>query len=468
MKKSTYTKLRDRVAYEKVVGDWTLDQVANAEAVLANYQAAPSPQKSEKKNLTDRKLKALKSEAADRDIPYDVMDASLRSFGVRRFPNREVVFIVYRRIGGSRKPTRRKLGRFPEMSLDEARTKAEEWLLKIRRGKDPSLELAREAAANVELERRRSANSFKAALEAYYRHKADEGLRSIDARKVAMNRELAPWMTLSLQDITEDEIRRLVTAIKDRGHPAQALATKRLINSLFSWICAHGGFGLKAKDNPCLGIGTKALAGTSKVRQRYLSNEEIVAFLHACDKLAYPGGSYLRLLLMTSLRRKEAAKMHWDEIDLAARTWIVPGQRMKKTKPSDPDRDHLVPLTPDLIEFLATIPRFDGFVFSNCGGKKAITDYVGVKAEIDTLMKAELGAKFKAWQLHDLRRTARRKYSELGIPEHIGEKLLAHTKVDHYNTFEFEQEKRDGLLIWHDYLRNIDSVKVEPMPSLAA
>ena len=127
-----------------------------------------------------------------------------------------------------------------------------------------------------------------------------------------------------------------------------------------------------------------------------------------------------------------------------------------------------MPLTPDLIEFLATIPRFDGFVFSNCGGKKAIADYVGVKAEIDTLMKAELGAKFKAWQLHDLRRTARRKYSELGIPEHIGEKLLAHTKVDHYNTFEFEQEKRDEVLMWHDYLRNIDSVKVEPMPSLAA
>ena len=63
-------------------------------------------------------------------------------------------------------PTRRKLGRFPEMSLDDARTKAEEWLLKIRRGIDPSLELAREAQANIELERRRSANSFKLALEA--------------------------------------------------------------------------------------------------------------------------------------------------------------------------------------------------------------------------------------------------------------------------------------------------------------
>ena len=202
MKKSMYTKLRDRVAYAKATGDdLTPEQIANVEAVLAIYEEpAPSPQKSVKKTLTDRTLKALKSEAAIA-IPYDVMDGSLRTFGVRRFPNREVVFIVYRRLPGSRKPTRRKLGRYPEMSLADARMKAEEWISKIRRGIDPSLELAREAQANIELERRRSANSFKLALEAYYRHKSDEGLRSIGARKVAMNRELAPWLALSLQDI---------------------------------------------------------------------------------------------------------------------------------------------------------------------------------------------------------------------------------------------------------------------------
>ena len=46
--------------------------------------------------------------------------------------------------------------------------------------------------------------------------------------------------------------------------------------------------GLKAKDNPCLGIGTKALAGTSKVRERYLSNEEIVAFLARLRRARLP------------------------------------------------------------------------------------------------------------------------------------------------------------------------------------
>ena len=449
-------------------GDWTFEQITNAEAVLASYQTAPSPQKSEKKNLTDRTLKGLKSKAADRDIPYDVMDASLRSFGVRRFPNGEAVFQLYRRFPGSRKPTRRKLGRYPEMSLADARVKAEEWISLIRRGIDPSLELAREAAANIEIERRRSANSFKTALADYYAHKVN--LRSIDARKVSMNRELAPWLnrSLSLQDITEDEIRALVDGIIKRGHPAQALATLRLIKSFFSWTCEHGGYGLKAKDNPTLGIGTAAFVGTSKVRERHLSNEELIAFLRACDKLAYPTGSYFRLLLMTSLRRTEAAKAHWDEIDLYdAKRWLIDGARMKKTKPTDKARDHLVPLTPDLIELLESIPRFDGFVFSNCGGKKAVADYVRMKDEIDAAMKAELGTKFRPWQIHDLRRSARTKYSELKIPEHIGELLLAHAKTDAYNKFAFEAEKRTALEEWHRYLKDIVNNVVQ-MPSRAA
>ncbi len=410
----------------------------------------------------------LKNKA--RSIPFDTMDGLLRKFGARTFPNGEVVFIIYCRMPGSRNPTRRKLGRFPEMSLDDARTKAEEWFLKIRRGTDPSLELAREVQANIELERRRSANSFKLALEAYYRHKSDEGLRSIDARKVAMNRELAPWLSLSLQDITEDVIRALVDGIKKRGHPAQALATLRLIKSFFSWICEHGGFGLKAKDNPTLGIGTKAVAGTSKVRERYLSNEETVAFWHAVYALRYPTGPYLKILLVASLRRKEASKARWSEFDLYGEKprWTVPGIRMKKTKPSDPLRDHIVPLTPDLIELLESIPRFDGgYVFSNCDGKKALADFVGVKEKVDALMKAELGEKFEKWELHDLRRTARTAYSALGVPENIGELLIGHAKVDAYAKFAFEKEKRDGLLKWHDYLRNIDSNKVAPIQAAA-
>ena len=99
---------------------------------------------------------------------------------------------------------------------------------------------------------------------------------------------------------------------------------------------------------------------------------------------------------MASLRRKEASKARWGEFDLYGEKprWTVPGIRMKKTNPSDPLRDHIVPLTPDLIELLEFIPRFDGFVFSTCGGKKAIADFVGIKEKVDALMKEELGEKF--------------------------------------------------------------------------
>ncbi len=447
MKKSMYTKLRDRVDYAKATGDdLTPEQIVSAEAVLADNKPAPRPQPAEKKNLTDRTLKALKSAAADRPIPYDVMDASLRTFGVRRFPNREVVFILYRRIGGSRKPTRRKLGRYPEMSLAEARIKAEAWIALIRLGRDPSLEAARKVQDNIDAQARRQSNSFKRGLEAYYRHKADEGLRSIDARKVAMNRELAPWMNLALQDIDGDAVRKLITAIKTRGHPAQALTTLRLVKSFFSWVTQHGGHGVRPQDNPCSGISTSAVAGTAKIRERFLSDEELGAFWRAVHAIPYPSGHFLKTLLMASLRRCEASRARWEEFDLygAKPCWTVPGSRMKKTKPTDKPRDHIVWLTPDLIELFESIPRFDNsYVFSNSGGKKALADFVGVKAKVDALMRTELGERFKPWELHDLRRTARSKYSEFGIAENVAELLIGHAKVDIYNKWASKAKRRE-------------------------
>ena len=90
-----------------------------------------------------------------------------------------------------------------------------------------------------------------------------------------------------------------------------------------------------------------------------------------------------------------------------------------------------------------------------------------MKDKIDDAMRAELGIKFKPWAIHDLRRTARTKYSELKIPKHIGWLLLAHTKVDAYDKFDYLEEKRAGLLKWHDYLKDLVKNNVAPFQAAA-
>jgi integrase len=48
----------------------------------------------------------------------------------------------------------------------------------------------------------------------------------------------------------------------------------------------------------------------------------------------------VRLLILTMQRRQEVAEMDWSEIDLEAKTWILPPERAKN------DEAYVVPLSP--------------------------------------------------------------------------------------------------------------------------
>jgi len=59
----------------------------------------------------------------------------------------------------------------------------------------------------------------------------------------------------------------------------------------------------------------------------------------------------LQLLILCALRTNEVVGARWSEIDLKARVWTVPAERMKARK------DHRVPLSPAALDVLAGLPR---------------------------------------------------------------------------------------------------------------
>src|SRR6516164_10838166 len=94
-----------------------------------------------KRHLSDRALKALAP--AKTGTRYELRDSIVSGFGVRvndeRDPSRpgkagHISFILYTRFPGSRAPTRRALGRYGELTLEQARAKAGEWRTLINRG----------------------------------------------------------------------------------------------------------------------------------------------------------------------------------------------------------------------------------------------------------------------------------------------------------------------------------------------
>lgn len=75
----------------------------------------------------------------------------------------------------------------------------------------------------------------------------------------------------------------------------------------------------------------------------------------------------LELQILTATRPGEAAGAMWDEFDLDAAIWTIPGERMKAGK------EHRVPLSPAALALLRTLPRVANAVFPGVRGKPITT-----------------------------------------------------------------------------------------------
>jgi integrase len=403
-----------------------------------------------KTRLVDKKLRSLMKPECD----CELMDTEATAFGVR-VRSGKVNFILYRRFPGSTKPTRRTLGRYPDMSLSEARNLAHDWNTKIRKGIDPSAEAEQARKANIEADAVRRANSVAAALDAYLDAKSH--LRTARAMAIELRRELKSWLDRPIQDIDKRAVQTLIRGIQARGAEGQARAVYTLLRTFFNWAVKNDFI----EVSPCVKIDVETLVGQKKEIDRTLDDYELRALWRATEALGYPAGSFFRLLLLTGLRRREASNASWLEFDLAAGRWIVPATRMK-ARPGKA-KDHLVPIAPKIRSLLEALPRHVGgeFLFSYSGGREPIKAFSKLKAALDKAMRAELakeGREFKSFVIHDLRRSVRTRLSSLGVAMHICERVLAHAQPElqsRYDKHGFEKEKLDALVTWHAALETI-------------
>jgi integrase len=122
---------------------------------------------------------------------------------------------------------------------------------------------------------------------------------------------------------------------------------------------------------------------------------------------------YLHFLLFTGLRRSEASRMTWDDVDLAGGTFVIPD-----TKNKEP---HHLPLSDFIRELLERrlaqsesqwvfpSPRKDGPLTEPRTAVAKVTEHCGI-----------------AFQLHDLRRTFITIAESLDIPAYALKRLLNH------------------------------------------
>jgi integrase len=398
-----------------------------------------------KKVLTDRALKALKP--AKPQSRYEVSDAVVPGLAVRVTPAGQRTFVLIARYPGSSNPTRRAIGEYGAITLDQARAEARKWLDLLKRGKDPKAE--RERAKRAEL--RKQENTFAAVAEEYLkRHVKDQRTARVverDIRKELINR----WAARPVTDITRDDVVALIEEIADRPAPAMAHLVFAYTRSLFNWAIARGQYGLET--SPCDRLQPAKHIGPKEPRQRVLTDREIMALWRASEALGYPFGPVYRLLLLTGARKGEVAGLRGREIDLDKKLWSVPPERFKSKA------THLVPLTAPAITIIDALPHFGkgDHLFSTTFGEKPISGFSKSKDRLDALMGVELGA-VPPWRVHDIRRTVRTRLASLQVSDLVAEMILGHGRKGLqrvYDQHSYEAEMREALELWAGRLRDI-------------
>jgi integrase len=266
---------------------------------------------SSKFNFTIAALAALASPSTGkRAYHYDTKTPGL---GVSVTDTGTKSFIVYRWIKG-RGPERITLGRYPGMTVEQARREAAKINGAIAAGQNPAEDLrARRGEWTL-------GQLFKEYLEQY----AKLHTKTWAETEANFRRYLTPFATKRISQLHAVEVQRWHAKLgRERGRYAANRAVE-LMRALINW-------GLKTKriersrlegaENPAKDIA----AFKEKSRTRFLQADELPRFFRAVtDEPNETIRDYVLLSLLTGARKRNVLAMRWEDIHLERAIWHIP------------------------------------------------------------------------------------------------------------------------------------------------
>ncbi|WP_246594653.1 tyrosine-type recombinase/integrase [Mameliella sediminis] len=379
-----------------------------------------------KRKLTTKFIEGQKPDPSKR---LDFRDELMPGLVLRISTSGTKTFCLHKRIKG--KMRRLTIGRFPIISLADARKRVQQVLYEIESGRF-------EERTGVEVETKPTLGDvIPDYIEKYAKvHNRDW------KRKDAL---LAKFTTLHGKRI--DEIKRAdVVKACDVIHKSAPVSANRALahlKHLMGWCVERG----MIDASPIAGM--KPLS-KERSRERVLTDDELGALWEVFGDEGYPFGDCMKFLMLSGQRRAEVAEMRWPEIDIQKRLWTLPSLRAKNGK------QHTVPLTDAMVEVLRKTPRFfnSDYVFTTTG-KTPISGFGRLKDRLDKALPEGT----EPWIIHDLRRTMSTNMAMLGVPQPVTEALLNHKTgvvsgvAAIYNVYSYADEKREALELWNSHVK---------------
>ena len=331
-------------------------------------------------NFTKAALESLSVPPQGERVTYN--DTKATGLQLRVSGSGVKTFSLYRWVKGEAKPERVTLGRFPDMSIDQARNKTAELNAFIAAGGSPSNKIN---AHKAEL-------TLGAFFDIYMERHAKPHKRTWDEDVSKFNQYLSnnkDGLNLApkkLSMVSRSDMAQLHAKI-GKQHPVTANRVLALVSSIFGRAID---WGIWDQINPALGI--KRFKETS--RDRFLQADELPKFFSAlAEEPNETVRDFILLSLLTGARRDNVLSMHWDQVCLERAEWRIP-----RTKNGEPQ---VVTLSGVALEILQNRQgqSAQGWVFKG----KGQTGHLAEPRKGWNRVLANAG--LSNLRLHDLRRT---------------------------------------------------------------
>lgn len=325
-------------------------------------------------------------------------DATLPGFGLRVSQGGSKTWIIVD--PRSRTRTQETIGRYPVVSLGEARGEARRRLAEVTLGRYRPVAMTWEAATVEYLDevkrtrKERTYRDYKRMLDVHFK-----------------------FRTTRLSEIRPLDIQKRLAKLHDR--PSEHHHAFTVARTFFTWAYRKS----YVADHP---MGRMKAPPISAPRERILTDEEIGKVWNACEGDNF--GRLVKALLLTGQRRGEIAG---PDRYIDGDTLVLP-----ETKNG---REHRIPITPLAKSLIEAGTSWSGFSKS--------------KVELDRR------AGVTGWTLHDLRRTFASGMAGIGVGLPVIEKMLNHVSgasfggvAGVYQRYNYAPEMREALTKWEEHV----------------
>jgi len=335
-----------------------------------------------KLTITDISLKSL-APPAKGQVTY--WDESTPGFGLRVSQGGTKSFVVVHGVNRQRET----LGRYPTISLKQARDKAKRMLAEITLGMQQNRSIPFREARALFLEACESKN--KKNTVDYYRKRLDLHFRFGRKRLDEISR-------IDIQS----RIRKIRTSSSERNHAFVVMRT------FLNWALREQFI----EQSPIAGLKppSKPVA-----RDHVLIESELANVFGTSCEYNFPFGQIVSLLVLTGQRRNEIASLEWEWINFEEKMITFPAKLAKN------NTMHVLPFGQLVSLILETIPRNSPYLFpARTESGTVFNGWGKSKKGFDAVLE-----NVDPYTLHDLRRTFATVHAKIGTPIHVTEKLGA-------------------------------------------